>query len=191
MSLSIRRVRNTHIEKYRWGLNCSIKTLILLSLRVQMSTAELSPADWLTGKSHQYWHASYSCLCLLKQNREMWRDGKEPWHTPCAELGLQTAAGCTEQSRTHLDSPVVLLLDKHSTKSCALARNAQSCVCPAPHGVGGTKQMCKNLQRCRLGGVGAQPQSYTQVLSAVPQLPKCCFLACDTQQGSSPSCGFS
>lgn len=81
----------------------------------------------------------------------MWRDGKEPWHTPCAELGLQTAAGCTEQSRTHLDSPVVLLLDKHSTKSCALARNAQSCVCPAPHKTNG--QEPAEVQTGRSGGM--------------------------------------
>lgn len=152
MSLSIRRVRSTHRE-VQVGIKLLTHNTHFASSQGSGEHCRVKPGS-LTGKSHQYWHASYRCLCLLKQNREMWREGKEPWPSPFAEL--QTTAGCTVQSRrTHLDTPVVLLLEKHSTKSCALARNAPTCVCPAPHGVGGTEQMCKNLQRHRLGGVGA------------------------------------
>lgn len=158
MSLSIRRVRSTHRE-VQVGIKLLTHNTHFASSQGSGEHCRVKPGS-LTGKSHQYWHASYRCLCLLKQNREMWREGKEPWPSLFAEL--QTTAGCTVQSRrTHLDTPVVLLLEKHSTKSCALARNAPTCVCPAPHGGGRHRANVQEPAEAQTGRGGGMTTKFT------------------------------
>lgn len=139
MCLSTRRVVSTHIEKYRWGLNCSLKTLIFLSFSC------IAVFSWALQRakpsSLTQWEKPPMLACILQlpvfaktEQRDV-----EGWKRVLLHCGAlahslcwaspATAAGCTVQSRTHLEIPVVLLLEKHSTKTCALARNVHTSVC--------------------------------------------------------------
>lgn len=77
----------------------------------------------------------------------MWKAGKqpcfteEPWNTPLAEPVLQQLLGAVYRAE-HTWKPLWFWKNTHE-KLCTAWKCLYLCVSPAPQGVGGTKQMCK------------------------------------------------
>lgn len=128
-----------YTEKCRWGLNCSLKTPILLSF--SLTAAFRWALQRVKPSSLTHWEKPLILACILQLHVFAKTEQREGWKTALLHsralarslcpASTAAAAGCTVQSRrTHLETPVVHLLEKHSTKTCALARNVHTSVSP-------------------------------------------------------------